>query len=392
MAKIQHIVFLVLLLAAVQAAPGQPATFREFITQLSTLNNRGADSVLIDRFLAGKEIPLIEGDSAHFIYRGKGASVAVPGDMNGWNPPLCFMERAGTSDLFFRSYRLPDSGRAEYKILVDGVWMLDPLNPGKAEGGLGFNSELRMPAYHPHPEAGFNPAVARGTMDTMWIESALLKLKHPVFVYIPPGSNKKPLAGEIIVTDGGEYLSFVKMNTILDNLIASKKMKPVLGIFVDPRTNLHNSATSKRMTEYAASDTFMNFLEHEVVPVIEQRYNVSVKNNSRLMMGASLGGLISTYAVLQHRQFVSNCAAQSPAYLLGDSTIIRLAGSKVNNDIRVWIDTGLLHDTQKEAQRVKTLLEQQGVNVRYLEVPEGHNWMNWQSRVPEILKYFFPPK
>ena len=57
---------------------------------------------------------------------------------------------------------------------------------------------------------------------------------------------------------------------------------------------------------------------------------------------------------------------------------------------RVYIQTGMLNDTQPEAKLVASLLRKKGGTVRYEEYPEGHNWKNWGSHLPKILQYFFP--
>ena len=103
-----------------------------------------------------------------------------------------------------------------------------------------------------------------------------------------------------------------------------------------------------------------------------------------------MGGLISTYALLTRPTMFANCASQSPAYRRGDSAVFVLARTTpVNKELRFYIDTGTIHDTQDDARPVQALLTERGFSVEYAEYPEGHNWKNWRSRIPRILTKFF---
>ncbi len=46
--------------------------------------------------------------------------------------------------------KFPNSARVEYKLIVDGKWITDPLNPNKVDNGVGGeNSVFTMPDYQP---------------------------------------------------------------------------------------------------------------------------------------------------------------------------------------------------------------------------------------------------
>jgi enterochelin esterase family protein len=365
-------------------------TFDEFLSKVSHAEDSAAANRLINEFMGGHNAPVVEKDQVHFLYRGRAEHVAVPSELNRWNPSVGMMKRIEGTDLFFRSESLPPNGRVEYKIWVDSSWMLDPLNHRTSPGGYGANSDVWMPAYHPSPLIAETPGVPRGAIDTLWIESAALHRRHPVFVYTPAGIKPGATYPSVIVTDGADYLGFARMNLVLDNLIAGNKIRPLIGIFVDPRTDLNDNATNHRMTDYAASDMFCQFLEKEVVPEVERRYPVSPSAKERVLLGASMGGLIATYAGLHLPEFFPNCAAQSPAYVQADSAVMKTIDALSAVSSRVYIQTGMLNDTQPEAKLVATLLRKKGGTVRYEEFPEGHNWKNWGSHLPKILQYFFP--
>ncbi len=381
---------LLLLLQIHQSAFSQ--TFTDFLDRMRTQTDSLSKARLISEYLDHRPIPATEGSRVHFLYRGKGTRAAAPGELNRWNPENGKMTQIEGTDLFFRTESLPADGRLEYKIWVDSAWMLDPLNSRTARGGYGENSDVWMPKYHPPAPIVADPKIPHGHLDTLWIESNYLSRKHPVFVYTPPGIKPGYRLPVAIVTDGEDYLALGKMNLIVDDLLAGRRIKPLIGVFVDPKTDLHDASSNQRMTEYAASEGYLDFLEKEVMPLIERRYPASRKGSERVLLGASMGGLISTYAAITRPKFVGNCAAQSPAYYQADSAVIKRLGSLPHVSVNIYLQTGTIHDTEIEANLVRNILQTKGARVRYEEFHEGHNWTNWSTHIGRMLEYFFGRK
>ena len=311
--------------------------------------------------------------------------------MNGWYAATGVMARAQGTDLFFRTDTIPIDGRVEYKFWVDSSWILDPLNPRKALGGFGDNSDVWMPKYVSRDIDPRNSS-EHGNIDTVWIESKILQRKHPVFIYTSSKASKSVLAPVLYVTDGGDYLTIGRLNLILDSLVAAGRIKPIIAVCVDPRTNLSDGSTNQRMKDYAANDAYLDFLEKEISPYIEKQYPVSRASKDRVIIGASMGGLIATYAALTRPNFWPNCAAQSPAYLQADTAVIKLTEKIMFTPAKISIQTGIIHDTQNEARYVHNLLKKKAAYYMYEEFHEGHNWTNWRTHLPKLLEYFFPAR
>lgn len=367
-------------------------TLPQLLEKLQAAEDSLKRKEILDKFFANNSFPLSEGNLVHFLYRGPGRSIAVPGEMNGWNPALAPMTHVSGTDLSYRTEKVPPHGRIEYKIWVDSTWMLDPLNGRRALGGFGYNSDFWMPKYVQSTMDRYRPRIARGRIDSFMFESKVLKRTYPVYVYRPPTRRLRSALPTIYVTDGGEYLTIARMNVILDNLLADRLIRPVLGVFIDPRTRKYEASSNKRMIDYAANEKYLDFLEKELTPYLRKRYGSSTRAADRLILGASMGGLISAYAVLKRPGFIENSAAQSPAFWQADSAVIRLLHSRKRVEGRFYIDTGTIHDTDVEAKLASILLQQRGATVSYSEYPEGHNWTNWRARIPTIVRYFFPRK
>jgi len=193
----------------------------------------------------------------------------------------------------------------------------------------------------------------------------------------------------IYVLDGGEYITLALMVNVLDNLISAERIHPVIAVFLDPRTDIRNSNTSKRMTEYALNGDFVTSLADELHPWIDAKYRVDPRPEQTAILGASLGGLAATFAAYERPDVFGLCAAQSASYQWSDSALIDSIASGPRKPIKFYISTGTIHDAELAARRMKSVLDQKGYELRYSEHPEGHNWVNWQARLSDILLYFW---
>ena len=371
-------------------------SFHEFLSQVRSDSDKVRRNEAVDQYLGRVQTlgsPVIEESTVVFLYRGNARHVVLAGDLNGWNPAREPLARVEGTDLFYIEKNLDKYARIEYKLVVDSTWILDPLNKRVALGGYGANSDLWMPQYMPPGEILFRKDIPHGSVDTLVIESSLLKRSHPVFVYLPPdyGEAQAPYPS-MYVTDGGEYISLGLMVNVLDNLIAEKRIEPIIGIFVDPRTDVRDSKTSRRMSDYTMSDTFIQFLSREVRGRLLQTYRLDPDPHQTAIMGASLGALIATYAVFTAPEVFGLCAAQSPSYWWNKSAILTQARHTTSIPVKMYIDTGTILDAQEESRTMRDILLRKGCNLSYSEYPEGHNWMNWRARIDDILVFFWGRK
>lgn len=335
--------------------------------------------------------PLIEDSTVFIIYEGAAQKVCFAGDLNRWNPHSDSLTRIPKTNLFYLALNVPPAARFEYKLVVDSSWILDPLNRQQAEGGYGFNSEITMPLYTEPPEIEYRHDIPHGTLDTLSIHSTVLRRSHPLFVYLPPDyeTSRQTRYPSIYVTDGGEYLTLAKMKNVLDNLIADKRIRPVIAIFLDPRTDIRNAATNMRMRDYALSDSFVTFVTREVRATLLKKYRISPRPTDTAIMGASLGGLIAAYTALTHPNIFGLAASQSPSFWWKNDTLVTMVARSPRKHIRFYIDTGTIHDAQEKTRLMKSILLEKGYTLHYEEHPESHNWVNWRARISHILMYFW---
>ncbi len=94
---------------------------------------RAADDpeAVVDRFLVGHDLPLIDGEQVTFVWRGEAEDVAVAGEMIGMRREEK-MERLAQTDLWWWSTELDRRARVSYLFFVDYAPRVDPSHDRRA--------------------------------------------------------------------------------------------------------------------------------------------------------------------------------------------------------------------------------------------------------------------
>ncbi|MCE2996578.1 MAG: alpha/beta hydrolase-fold protein [Cyclobacteriaceae bacterium] len=362
--------------------------YTSFQSQLHQLR----DSVVFHQFQAQGKLPLVVEDSVAFVYRGKAKSVAWMGDFNGWGYDQSFQNKGKNieGNLWVLKSKFPKDARLDYKILIDdNQWILDPANPHQQWSGVGGgspNSELRMPLWKEAIELQTQSNVPKGSLQTdLLFNSRILNYQITYSVYLPHGYEKMGKLPVMYVTDGYEYLHprLGNMVTVVDNLIAEKKIKPIAIVFVDHREPV-NRSNNRRMQELAMNSAYLDFFVKEFLPEIEKKYPVATDAINRGIMGTSMGGLTATYFAFTKPDVFGLVGIQSPAFWTKPQ-IYQLCANPANPKMKVSMTSGLINDTSKESRKMKDVLQANSCVYTYHEVNEGHSWGNWRNLIDDVL-------
>lgn len=266
----------------------------------------------------------------------------------------------------------------QYKFIVDGRWLADPSNPFRAPDGRGGENSVV-------PDTGFreDPWLARLEGSPEPIRRSLILrdvdgTTRPVELVIPRGAG--PIGGFVYFQDGGDYLERASAATVLANLSFARRTPPLVGVFVPPRD---------RMREYALSEEYVAFLAETVVPAAEAIVDL-MPADRRLVIGPSMGGLISLYAALRRPGVFGLAASQSGALWWDDERIVRLLEASPPG-ARLFIDAGTYESERIQGSnwRAARAARAAGFPVTSREYPSTHDWIAWRNRLAEILIHFF---
>jgi len=326
--------------------------------------------------------PIIDAHAVHFIYYDPRAhQVAVTGDYNDWGRTgivmsLTPLRRTG---IFYRTIQLDGPARLEYKLVVDGQMVDDPLCPNSCESGIGGrNSYFVIGDFREPPELNWMPTAPHGRVEEFDFESRILRNRRRIHIHLPAGYDSDVVRRfpSLYVHDGGQYLSQGRLPTLLDNLIFGKQIPPLVTIMVDP---------VERGREYRASDAYAAFLESELIPHLEGRYRMLSQREARGVMGASLGGLISTYVALSRPHLFSRVGGQSSAFHVEEAKIAGLLSS-FGARTAFYLDVGKYEPRYLPAhQRIVGMLKASGCPCFFQQRAGGHNWTSWRAHLKDLL-------
>ena len=382
---------LIALLASHIVAAQTALTFTGFIQRLNAAAPE-TRSAMVDSFMtvqSSKGFPVTDDSSASFVYRGSVASsIVVTGDQTLWSTSGQVLTNVQPTDLYYQTRKFESDARIDYKLIKDGVWILDPLNQHSVSGGLGPNSELAMPAYVQPTEIIANPAIPHGTVSSFLLSSAYTGNTRTIQVYLPPGYNStSTLYPSLYIHDGPDYINLGSMANILDNLIEAKKIQPLICVYVPPGSDRAGEYRTSKITQ------FTNLMIKELVPRIDSAYRTDARAEKRGTMGSSDGGHIALYMAVNYSDTFVLVGGQSSTITDLFRTPIQ-SGPKV--PVKFYLDVGTYDIVNSSFvfltlnRDFRDLLISKGYDVTYAEYHEGHSWGNWRAHIDDILKTLYP--
>ncbi len=381
-------------------SPGHPETLAMPVSPaISELEARvESEPGAVEQFLLENEFPLAEPPFYTFVFRGPADAVRLRHWIYGLPTSQPF-RRVGRSDLWYRTVELPDDSRVEYKIEVvrggAAEWIEDPLNPSRARDPFGANSVVTARGYAVPEWAQEDPDVPRGEIEEFAVESPALESQRTVAVYRPAryrASRRYPL---LIVHDGPEYIEYAGLRIVLDRLAHRLEIPGMVVALLPPE---------RRLREYTAEPAHARFIVEELLPVLEEKYSLLETPESRGLMGASLGAVAAFHTALLYPRRFDRLLLQSGSFAftdIGDNTrgpvfddiVDMMNGYRREPTViakKAFVSVGVYEALVSDNRALVPVLRRAGVDVRFVEARDGHNWENWRDRLREGLSWLFP--
>lgn len=333
--------------------------------------------------------PVIDGDRATFVWQGDEPPVLLA-DFNNWGMDGHAAEfHAAGPRLWTYTILLPADAYIEYGLRRGDEWLPDPLNPHTIWNGVDHdNYTLTMPGYVDSGLARAKRGVPRGevTAHVVHNQDFLAGGKRDAWLYRPAAEGPYPL---LVVYDGKDWLRRAKLTTVVDNLIASKRIQPIGMAFID-------HGKQARVLEYQMSDLTVLCVLHDVLPLARQHLDlldVDKSPGAYGVLGISMSGLQALYTGLRAPEVFGKVISQSGAFHFGyperTPAIFEWVESVPRKPIEVWMDVGRYEWLLELNRRMHTLLKAKGYPVTYREYPGGHNYPSWREDVWRALETFF---
>jgi enterochelin esterase family protein len=203
-----------------------------------------------------------------------------------------------------------------------------------------------------------------------------------VYVYIPAGYVPGTPAPLLFCHDSmgmHDNLPAPFLPDILDNMIADKRLPPMIAVMVDP--------SNQRSYEYdTVSGKFAEYVEAEILPVVEQKYNVKFSKDpdARAVLGGSSGAAAAMSMAWFHTELWHRVLMYSPTFItfqtdpvIAPRGAVEFYANFIPNSpikpLRIWFEVGQNDNGGWPAASMRTaeVLKAKGYHYQFVYAPQA---------------------
>ncbi|MCM4158698.1 esterase [Antarcticibacterium flavum] len=292
-------------------------------------------------------------------------------------------------------------------------------NPGKEKDSSNIISENKLDKYAVllNDTIIYHPNFSSKYVDDRNVE-----------IWLPPGYTTNPSeAYKVIYMHDGQNIFDQStaygnvewgIDETMDSLVQNKLVPPaiVIGIWNNgrkrfpeympqvPEEHINNPQAQALLKENFGvtellSNNYLKFIVEELKPFVDSTYNTSLKREDTSIMGSSMGGLISLYALTSYPETFGAAACVSthwPVPLIGEVFINQLTTTlPMAGDHKIYFDygtRGLDEDYEPYQLRVDEIMRSKGYQPQQDWISmkidgAGHNESSWKKRAHIPLKF-----
>jgi enterochelin esterase-like enzyme len=293
-------------------------------------------------------------------------SVFVTGSFCGWDIPGYELRRTGST----WAVEIPNfpQGEHEYKFIVDGHWVPDPVNVNMHKGSENSIITHRM---------------NRGSIFHFEFYSPAINENRGYVIYLPPGyyltDEKYPTVYLLHGALDWEYTWVHKglVHMTLDHLRASGKIGEM--IVVMPRENGELFRGDDRYADYIAKD-LVGHVDYEFRTISHQR--------QRAIDGLSTGAFSSMVLGAWKPHVFSSIGTMSGCYDRRAFEAVWHNGEAMRrNNQKYHVSCGFDEPCIDTCRELARTLVYEGIPVEYYENPGPHDWELWRPAVSGNMQF-----
>lgn len=295
---------------------------------------------------------------------------------------------------YYRSDTLAP-GFYTYTLRVDGVTVADPASPyvirnvGQLYTYFIIGGELA--------DNYCVQDVPHGSVTMCWYQSEVMDAHRRMMVYTPAGyedSNERYPVLYLLHGMGGDETAWNELGratVILDNLIASGRVKPMIVVMPNGNSMQKSSpaytAQGVEVVNFRLPDSYNGEFERgfgEIITYIDRHYRTQAHAEGRAIAGLSMGGYHSHYISANMPDMFSYVGLFSPAIDARTRLDIYADMERKLQELHdahlrlYWIGIGESDFLYNEVVRLRERLDAMNFSYTYFESAGGHVWSNWQ--------------
>lgn len=255
------------------------------------------------------------------------------------------------------------------------------------------------------------PKIASAADNVLLVEQLFdmpgLNRQRKIRIYVPPDYHQTKSSypvlymhdGQNLFDDASSYAGEWGIDETLNKLSQQNKLSLiVVGI---------DNGLDKRMNELSPWENadfgdgegkhYMEFIVEMVKPYVDKNYRTLTDQQNTAIMGSSMGGLISHYAIFEYAHVFSKAGIFSPSFWFSEKVYPFSQVSKLNGNARLYFVMGSEEggNAVNDMQRMVAQLKQQKIptnNINSKIVSDGeHNEKLWREQFEQAILWLFTP-
>jgi enterochelin esterase family protein len=255
------------------------------------------------------------------------------------------------------------AGAAMNRVGKANLWFQTAtLRPGTVHGfyyivnGARTGGSTDVAAYG--PDSYPKPGVPQGTLSEKIVHTSKIYdgMQSNYWIYVPAQYDASSAAALMVWQDGQNLIQrdgASRTLTVIDNLIAQKKIPVMIQVFIEPGTI---GEQKMRSIEYdTVSDRYARFLRDEILADVQAKYSIRKDAYSRGIGGISSGGICAFNAAWQQNDQFSRVLSHVGSFasiqwhhdqvdprenILGGNDYPFLVRKELKRNIRAWLQDG----------------------------------------------------
>lgn len=388
-------------LVAALDAPAPPEPLGELAAAVAASSEAEA---LVDRFLAERSLPLVEGEQVVFMWRGEATDVAVAGDMIGMRREEPMHRLEGT-DLWWWKTEIDRRARMNYLFFVDLEPTVDPSHDRSFTTtilGPDMNwqreetvemSWFAMPEWpgleieRPEVDAGGRLEEIEITVERTAAEGEepLEPVQVTLALWLPPGYDGGDRSYPVVYVLHPDALERGRWTGALDRVVG-RSVEPLIVAFPD----------------FPDVPGLRGSLAGQVVPEIDRRYRTRADRASRALVGMGFPGYTAAQLVFRHPDAFGALGLQSIFLTEGymERGLRETIGEHTaeTTPLRIYMEWGRWDlvspheqmDFRYASRWTWDLLRELGYEPLGGEVWDSTDFGSWANRTEVLLEALFP--
>ncbi|MEJ1223320.1 alpha/beta hydrolase [Sediminicola sp. 1XM1-17] len=244
-----------------------------------------------------------------------------------------------------------------------------------------------------------NPIVLEHTLEIPKLERT-----RQIRIYLPPGYYASDRAypvlymqdGQNLFDDATAYAGEWGVDESLNNLSAKEQLKMIVVGIDNGQEKRINELSPWENKKYgrAEGEAYVDFMVHQLKPFIDRNFRTLPDRKNTALMGSSLGGLISHYALFKYPEIYGKAAIFSPSYWYAEEVFNFTQNHPLPRNTKIFLlvgekEEGMVAPAKKMYQ---LMLEtgQKKKNLKWVSDPEGeHNERFWRRQFTPAMEWLY---